>query len=638
MQKLNPKSDGRTTDFVTENIDKMKQMFPEIITEDGIDFETLRELLGDYVDDKEERYEFKWHGKSRARWIAQSPSMGTLRPSTEESVNWDNTQNLFIEGDNLEALKLLQKSYHKKVKMIYIDPPYNTGNEFIYPDKYQDNLDTYLRYTGQVDDEGFKMSTNSETAGRYHTNWLNMIYPRLKLARNLMSDDGIIFISIDDHEIENLKKICNEIFGEDNFVELFIVRSNPRGNQAKKYTASEHEYIMCYAKNIMNIDVLGFAKSENEYRLHDEIGLYRELGLRKRGAGARREDAPNQYFPIYYNPSTEDIEIEKKSDSFVEILPKLSDGTDGRWRWSKKSVSERKDELLVRPVKRKGKSEYDVFQKDYFLETKKSKIKSIIYKKEVNYENGTEELKYLFENKKYFNYPKPAYLIQHIFSSIDLSNDIILDFFAGSCTTAHAVLDLNKEDNGNRKFIMVQLPEPCDEKSEAYKAGYETIADIGKERIRRVANKIKEENPEYQGDLGFKVFKLDSTNIKPWEIDADNLQSSLEDYVSNIKDGRSEEDVLYEILIKYGLDLTLPIEERVIQGRKVFVIGYGALVICLDDDITLESVEGIAKLKDELQPEVMRIVFKDNGFKDDVVKTNAVQILGQSGIEDVKSL
>jgi adenine-specific DNA-methyltransferase len=638
MQKLDPKSDGRTTDFVAENIDKMKQMFPEIITEDGIDFETLRELLGDYVDDKEERYEFKWHGKSRARWIAQSPSMGTLRPSTEESVNWDNTQNLFIEGDNLEALKLLQKSYHKKVKMIYIDPPYNTGNEFIYPDKYQDNLDTYLRYTGQVDDEGFKMSTNSETAGRYHTNWLNMIYPRLKLARNLMSDDGIIFISIDDHEIENLKKICNEIFGEDNFVELFIVRSNPRGNQAKKYTASEHEYIMCYAKNIMNIDVLGFAKSENEYRLHDEIGLYRELGLRKRGAGARREDAPNQYFPIYYNPSTEDIEIEKKSDSFVEILPKLSDGTDGRWRWSKKSVSERKDELLVRPVKRKGKSEYDVFQKDYFLETKKSKIKSIIYKKEVNYENGTEELKYLFENKKYFNYPKPAYLIQHIFSSIDLSNDIILDFFAGSCTTAHAVLDLNKEDNGNCKFIMVQLPEPCDEKSEAYKTGYETIADIGKERIRRVANKIKEENPEYQGDLGFKVFKLDSTNIKPWEIDADNLQSSLEDYVSNIKDGRSEEDVLYEILIKYGLDLTLPIEERVIQGRKVFVIGYGALVICLDDDITLESVEGIAKLKDELQPEVMRIVFKDNGFKDDVVKTNAVQILGQSGIEDVKSL
>lgn len=629
MQKLNPKSDGRTTDFVTENIDKMKQMFPEIITEDGINFDTLRELLGDYVDDQEERYEFKWHGKSRARWIAQTPSMGTLRPSTKESVNWDDTQNLFIEGDNLEALKLLQKSYHKKVKMVYIDPPYNTGNEFIYPDKYQDNLDTYLRYTRQIDDEGFKISTNSETTGRYHTNWLNMMYPRLKLARNLMSDDGIIFISIDDHEVYNLRKICNEIFGEENFIAQLVWENKEGGGSSdSKYFRIKHEYILCYSKNISLCQINKEEQEEDSsYSYQDEFveerGKYKLIKLNS--------------FSIQYSKSL-DYEIELPNG---KIVTPSENGKRGCWRWSKDKLKWGIENKFIE-YKENTDGELWVYTKQYFkVDNNGKKIKrSVPYRgiiSRFSSTQATKQMEKIFENK-IFNYPKPYDLIKFLIERVNTDRDIILDFFAGSSTTAHAVLDLNKEDNGNRNFIMVQLPESCDEESDSFKAGYETIADIGKERIRRVANKIKEENPEYQGDLGFKVFKLDSTNIKPWEIDADNLQSSLEDYVSNIKDGRSEEDVLYEILIKYGLDLTLPIEERVIQGRKVFVIGYGALVICLDDDITLESVEGIAKLKDELQPEVMRIVFKDNGFKDDVVKTNAVQILGQSGIEDVKSL
>ena len=639
MQKLNPKSDGRTIDFVAENIDKMKQMFPEIITEDGINFDTLRELLGDYVDDHEERYEFKWHGKSRARWIAQTPSMGTLRPSTKESVNWDDTQNLFIEGDNLEALKLLQKSYHKKVKMIYIDPPYNTGRDFIYPDNFNDNIHNYLKITGQMDNEGRKISPNSEMSGRYHTNWLNMMYPRLRLAKNLLRDDGVIFISIGENELNNLTMVCNQIFGEENLLGI-ACRVAKKSNNKGDFWAPNFDYILTYAKLRELTPSFFGGINEKAYDQVDTEGPRKgeKYQLVRFYMSTIQNRNPEQRFWI---DCPDGSKVIPPGSTFPPEKPNLGDGI---WRWTRSKFEAEKDKIVVKKVRssnlineNKEPAKWNVYTKTYLndvIENATAKPNSLVE----NYINqmGSHELDKLGIP---FSYPKPSALIKFLLSICKTEkNDIILDFFAGSCTTAHAVLDLNKEENGNRKFIMVQLPEPCDENSEAYKAGYETIADIGKERIRRVANKIKEENPEYQGDLGFKVFKLDSTNIKPWEIDADNLQSSLEDYVSNIKDGRSEEDVLYEILIKYGLDLTLPIEERVIQGRKVFVIGYGALVICLDDDITLETVEGIAELKDELQPEVMRIVFKDNGFKDDVVKTNAVQILGQSGIEDVKSL
>ena len=625
MQKLSSQSHGQTMDIVNKNIEKLKSIFPEIITENRIDFDALRNTLGDYIEDSEERYRFTWYGKNKAIWLSQTTSNGTLRPSTKESVNWEETQNLFIEGDNLEALKLLQKSYYKKVKMIYLDPPYNTGNEFIYPDSYQDNLGTYLRYTGQVDDEGLKMSANSETAGRYHTNWLNMMYPRLRLARNLLKDDGVIFISIDDNEKANLRKICDEIFGEENFRNCFAVRRYDK-NLNRQFIDTglqtlnvAFEYIIVYSKT-KDFTFKPVYKETNEKRQN------------------------NGYWKGFWNsPDRPTMRYE-----LLGFTPK-----EGQWKWKRETAYEavKNYEIYINEYSNQMSLE------DYWEKTGR-KLKFIKRNSKGSGKNmGVEHWvppaegilrntnlldvlasKSVPEIQGIFDFPKNKDLLSILCSFACESKDLVIDFFAGSCTTAHAVLDLNKEDNGNRKFIMVQLPEPCDEKSEAYKAGYETIADIGKERIRRVANKIKEENPEYQGDLGFKVFKLDSTNIKPWEIDADNLQSSLEDYVSNIKDGRSEEDVLYEILIKYGLDLTLPIEERVIQGRKVFVIGYGALVICLDDDITLETVEGIAKLKDELQPEVMRVVFKDNGFKDDVVKTNAMQILNQSGIEDVKSL
>lgn len=641
MQKLDPKTDGQTKNIVAENIEKLKDLFPEAFTEGKVDFEVLKEIIGEFTDDREERYSFNWNGKSKARMLAQTPSTGTLRPCPEESVNWDTTQNLFIEGDNLEALKLLQKSYHKKVKMIYIDPPYNTGKEFIYPDKFQDNLDTYLRYTGQIDDEGFKMSANAETSGRYHTNWLNMMYPRLRLSRNLLRDDGVIFISIDDNEVTNLKKLCDEAFGEENFVAQISVQSNPRGRQSDTFVASVHDYIMIYAKNINFADLNGSPLTDEqraEFKYTDDTGEpYRLLGLRQRGSASRREDRPDMFFPIYVNPNSKDVSLEERTGWDV-VYPKKSDGVDGRWMWGKEKCNKDLKFLVAKMIEKR--SEHDLFVKDYLNRgdaERTRKYKSIWDGKEYNNQAGTQEVKALLGCDA-MSFPKPKDLLKDLCQMGLSSNDIILDFFSGSATTAHAVLDLNHKDGSTHRFIMVQLPEPCDKQSEAFKNKLKNIADIGKERIRRVINKIKGEDPAYQGDLGFKVFKLDSTNIKPWEADFDNIERTIDDYISNIKHGRTEHDILHEILLKYGLNLTIPVEERSIDSRKVFVVGMGALVICLANDISLKTAEGIALLKKELQPELMRVVFKDTGFKDDVIKTNAMQILRQNGIDDVKSL
>ena len=610
MQELDPKTDGRTVDIIADNIEKLKVLFPEAFTEGKVDFDALREVLGDYIGDREERYSFSWNGKSKARWLAQTPSTGTLRPSPEESVNWNDTQNLFIEGDNLEVLKLLQKSYHKKVKMIYIDPPYNTGKDFIYPDNFQDNINNYLELTGQVDSEGRKKFTNAETSGRYHTDWLNMMYPRLKLARNLLRDDGVIFISIDDNEYDNLKKLCSEIFGEENYIGTFVWRKKVGAGADSRYFFRQHEEILLFAKNLIEIEYLFQSLNEDQKKEYsnpdnDPRGKWAPTDL---GAPAHDNDPKRIYDAI--SPSG-------------KVFRKC-------WAYTKENFEKLCSENLVYW----GKNENSMPKRKRFLKDKKG----LTPRSWVDFCLTSDGKKDILElDIKIFDYPKPVKLIKHLLNIGTHSNDIILDFFAGSATTAHAVLDLNN-DNGNRKFIMVQLPEPCDEKTEAFKTGYTTIAEIGKERIRRVITKIKEQSPKYKGDLGFKVFKLDSTNIKPWEADYDNLERTLDDYVSNIKDDRSEHDILYEILLKYGLDLTLPIEERTVDGKAVFVIGYGALVICLADDISLETVEGIASLKEELQPELMRVVFKDNGFKDDVVKTNAVQILRQNGIDDVKSV
>ena len=603
MQKL----DGKSMDIVEENITKLKSLFPDIFSEGKIDFEVLKVTLGEYVDESQERYSFNWSGKAKSRRIAQTPSTGTLRPAKEESKKWNSTKNLYIEGDNLEVLKLLQKSYHKRVKMIYIDPPYNTGKDFVYKDNFKDNIKNYLELTKQVDSEGNRVSTNSDTSGRYHSNWLNMIYPRLKLARNLLKDDGVIFISIDDNEVANLRKVCDEVFGEENFVASIIwSRKRGRDNSAKWFSKS-HEYLLVYSKNkaFFNTNYLELDESTKKaYKNpdNDPRGSYRMLAVWARGTQGGVE----------YDFTT------KEGRYFSKRL----------WLFSKENLSkmDKDNRLIIRG---------DNIYRKLFLNENKGKIPETIWDTTSNAANAADEIKKLF-GKILFDTPKPIpYVIEALKIGTD-KNDIILDFFSGSATTAHAVMQLNAEDCGNRRYIMVQLPEPTDPKSEAYKAGYKTIAEIGKERIRRAGENISRSS---ELDIGFKVFKLDSSNIKTWDPDHENLEESLLDAVDNIKPDRTEEDLLYEILLKYGLDLAQPIEELVLTGKKVFIISSGALAVCLDEQITLDTVEEIAKLTEKYETdEPMRVVFRDNGFKNAEVKTNAIQILKQYGIEDVKSV
>lgn len=639
MEKITGSSpEAKSLDITTQNIEQLKLLFPDIFSEGKIDFEALKAVLGEKIDDSEERYNFTWNGKTKARQIAQTPSTGTLRPCKEKSVNWDTTENLFIEGDNLEVLKLLQKSYHKKVKMIYIDPPYNTGKDFVYKDNFHDNIRNYLEQTGQVDSEGKKLNTNTETSGRYHSDWLNMIYPRLKLARNLLRDDGVIFISIGDAEFENLKKLCDEIFGEDNLLGALPIVSNLKGRSDDKYFATAHNYLLSYKKS--TFISRGVPLPEEYYRDYSEVDsngrIYRLQGLRKRGDSSKREDRPNMYYPFFCNPETGSVSLEKSLDNQYEVTPKLSDGSDGRWRWGKDTAAARIMELTARSVGKDNRP--DIFQKDYAESdagTKRINPKTVWMGTEFANETGTLEVKKLF-GEKVFDTPKPLGLIKQCLELSTESDDIVLDFFSGSCSTAHAVLDKNIEDGGNRKFIMVQLPEKCDVKSVAAKSGFETISQLGIERIKLAIKSL--ENGSDTMNSGFKVLKLDTTNIRPWDADFDNLEQVLQQATKSIKDGRSSEDVLYEIFLKYGYDLTMPVETEIVNGKTVFVVGAGALIVCLDDEITTETVEGIAKLKAELDPETTQIVFKDEGFADDRVKTNAIQILKQAGIEDVKSI
>jgi len=625
-------SESKSMDIVADNISKLKELFPEAFTEDKVDFDALKEVLGDYIEGREERYSFTWNGKSKARMLAQTPSTGTLRPCKEESVDWDTTQNLFIEGDNLEVLKLLQKSYHKKVKMIYIDPPYNTGKDFVYKDNFKDNIKNYKEITGQVDGDGRNLSNNPETSGRYHTDWLNMMYPRLKLARNLLKDDGVIFISIDDNEVANLRSVCDEIYGEENFVSQLTVIVKPEGRRYGHF-AKTHEYILVYCRNYDLLTLNEILVEGAKHTHSDSEGGFSLKGLRNRNVQAfNSKNRPNLRYPFYCDPGSADKNgfmsvstVEK--DGFIRVDASTVDGLESVWRWGKEKAEKENKELVAY---RGNDGDIRIFQKERKLT---QMAKSVLFGKEFISNKGTKEVQSLI-GKGLFDFPKPIALLNLLLVIGTDEDALVLDFFAGSSTTFHALMELNMEDSGRRKCISVQLPE----KIENNKAGFETIADISKERIRRVATKIKEENPDYQGDLGFKVFKLDSTNIKPWELGFDLTEQDLEDQISNIKHGRTDLDVLYEILIKSRLELTLPITERSVAGHKVFDIGMGALMICLSDDITLDVVEGIAKLKDELNPEIMRVVFKDAGFADDVVKTNAVQILKQAGIEDVRSL
>jgi len=613
MNKLN----GESLNIVNENIEKLKELFPEVFSEGKINFAKLEEELGEFKTQENERYNFTWNGKQEAKKIAQTPSTGTLRPCEEESKNWDTTQNLYIEGDNLEVLKLLQKSYHKKVKMIYIDPPYNTGKDFVYKDNFKDNIKNYLEVTNQVDSEGNRLSTNSDTNGRYHSDWLSMMYPRLKLARNLLKDDGVIFISIDDNEVANLRKLCDEIFGEDNFVGEIIWKKKYTGGKHAKFYSVLHEYILVYSKS-------GSIKPFEMDRPDEEKDKFKE------------EDEYKEERGKYYTRPLKSNLDERKT----LIYPiKMPDGTNITTQWligKDRFEKEIKEKRLEFKQKRNG--EWNIYKK-YYEKDGGGKIKPSSLLEQFPNNEAKIELKKLFNilegRDNVFYTVKPTNLIKFLMNhSID-NDDVILDFFSGSATTADSIMQLNSIDKGFRKFILVQIPEPIESKD------FSTICEIGKERIRRAGEKIIEDNPDKNLsnlDIGFKVFKLDSSNIKEWDSDFDNLETNLLEGVENIKSERTSEDLLYEILLKYGLDLTLPIEEKIIDTKKVFIIGYGALVVCLDEEITTDIVEQIAKLKESYETETMRVVFKDSSFKDAIVKTNAIQILKQYGIDEVVSV
>jgi len=599
---------GKTPDIAEENIQKLRTIFPDVFTENKVDFEKLQQILGKHIETSNERYNFSWNGKAKALRIAQTPSTGTLRPCKEESKDWDTTQNLYIEGDNLEVLKLLQKSYQSKVKMIYIDPPYNTGNDFVYPDNFTDSIENYKAITGQVDAEGKNISSNKETSGRYHTDWLNMMYPRLRLARNLLTDDGVIFISIDDNEVDNLKKICNEVFGEDNFVGGFIKQSKVGGGSDTKFIVKEHEYCVLYARNI--------SETQEMYVSHDTEYLHRY----------KEKDENGRYFwdtfarPGLKNPIIYDI-----------IAPDGTIITNG-WIRSKERYEKEYKEGTIRILK-KSNDEWSVQFKQYLnINGKKPRSMTMDFGGSID---GKNDINNIFENDKLFGYPKSVKYLSSLFNTIK-DNDIILDFFSGSSTTAHAVMQLNAEDGGNRKFIMAQLPEPTEEKNEAYKAGYKNICEIGKERIRRAGEKIKEEKglQAQKLDIGFKVLKLDYSNIRRWQPDYNHLEESIADYIDNFMEGRTELDVVYEIMLKYGLDLTYPVDEYTIGDKKIYAIGYGMLIICLDNELTTDIANGILELVKQLEPKSTRVVFKDNGFKTDSNKTNIKEILKRGGIEE----
>lgn len=639
-------------DIKEHQLTKFKELFPEVFSEGNkVDWDKLRLSLGEEVDTGKERYGMNWPGKAECFKIIQQPSIATLVPDREESIDFDTTQNLFIEGDNLEVLKLLQKSYLGKVKMIYIDPPYNTGNDFIYPDNYSESLDTYLSYTGQVDSEGRKFNTNTETDGRFHSKWMNMMYPRLFLAKNLLREDGVIFISIDDNEVDNLKKICCEIFGEENFFAQVIIQSNKRG-QTYKQISKTHEYLLVYTKYFdTEFNELEKTGDKDDLDFEDNLGRFNIRELRNRNPKFGRFNRPNLYYPFYVNQEIKDkdgynpVSLEKSNLFNIEVYPLNSSGEESCWRWgenlAQKNIADNTlGSNLVAKIK--GNGDFNIYEK-YRKTTYKPK--SIWEEVEVITERGTIELGEL-KLSKYFDFPKPKHLIKKALMIGTNEEDIILDFFAGSCTTAHAIFEQNKEDGTNRKFILVQLPEPCTENSEAYKTGYKTIADIGKERIRRVIKKIKKEHAENTDmfkhdisklDLGFKVYKLAKSNFNIWDASIEKtpeaIQQKLFEHIKHISPEAEQEAILYELLLKSGFELTTPIDKLTIEGKTVFSIAEGQLLICLEKELTHEVIKAMA----EKQPS--RVICLDEGFQNnDQLKTNAVQIMKSKGVLNFRTV
>ena len=655
MKKITPNDpETRSPDLVAENLSTLKALFPELVTEGpagaAVNVDVLKALVGDKtVTDAEEKYGLNWHGKRRARQLALTPSTGTLRPCPEESVDWDTTQNIMIEGDNLEVLKLLQKSYAGKVKLIYIDPPYNTGKDFVYPDNFQDNIRNYLELTGQVEG-GAKISSNTEASGRFHTDWLNMMYPRLKLSRNLLRDDGAIFISIDEKELQHLRLVCNDIFGEECFIAALTVLCNPKGRSQDKYFATNHEYVLVYSKAVLPKGFFAIAKDENqieaEYPEEDEGGKYRLLELRNTHREFGRHNRRNLFYSLFTSEEG-DVSLERASD-WNEVLPIWDDGFEGCWTWDASKATRDIDLLVGQKVNGRWK----IYRKSYASGADRM-LKTILIDKSYYTERGQKEFNALFNTKaKLFQSPKSPFLLAQLFQTCTSSTDLVLDFFTGSGTTGHAVMAQNAADGGTRRYILVQLPEPLDSENKDQKVAAEfckklkkplNIAELTKERLRRAARKIKEETPMFAGDLGFRVFKLDSTNIREWDPKRDDLEGSLQMSIEHLKTDRSEADILYELLLKLGLDLCVPIETRKVMGKDVYSIGGGVLMTCLAQKITRDDVEKlglcIVEWRKALAPAGdTTCVFRDSAFADDVAKTNLAAILNQHGIANVRSL
>ena len=625
------KIDGMSMNIEQTEMEKLKSVFPQCFAEGKLDIDKLLGLCGEYIDNDFEKYKFEWKGKMESLKLAQKRSTGTLRPCKAESVNFDETQNLYIEGDNLEVLKLLQTAYYNKIKMIYIDPPYNTGNDFVYEDDFADPMARYKEVTQQT------TKSNAETMGRYHTNWLNMMYPRLRLASNLLTDDGMICISIDDNEVTNLKKLCDEVFGEENFIAKMVWQSTPGSNTGTNIITVT-EYILVYAKSRSNCKINTLeVTDETKYNLEDEYvekrGRYVLNKLDRRMTGVHYSDALN--YPI------------EMPDGQL-IYPGSTDyknNDNWNYRWSKTKVEWGiKNGFIV--FKNVG-GKWNAYFKQYFKVDNNDEpinrslpYQNLIKLEQFNSTQGTKEIMNMF-GKKFFDYPKPTELIKYLINMCPDKNITVLDFFSGSATTAHATIKLNEEDGGNRKFICVQLPENLDENSEAYKANYRTICDIGKERIRIAGKNILEENTQIQLgdeektplDVGFKVFKLDDSNLKTWDstpIDdaqIDMFYERLNAMIDTVKDDRTDMDVVYEVMLKMGIPLDVEVQYMEIGDKIAYIVGDFILMICLAKNITAEDIENMA------QYAPAKIICAEAGFADDSALSNAHYILKDRAIE-----
>uniref|UniRef100_A0A483TU48 site-specific DNA-methyltransferase (adenine-specific) n=1 Tax=Klebsiella pneumoniae TaxID=573 RepID=A0A483TU48_KLEPN len=616
MNKISPEMpELQSMDITADNITKLKSLFPEAFSEGSIDFDVLKQLLGANVDEKEERYGLNWHGKRQARQLALTPSRGTLRPCKDESVDWHNTKNLMIEGDNLEVLKLLQKSYAGKIKLIYIDPPYNTGQDFIYSDDYRDNLSKNLNITGQVIN-GNKISTNTETSGRFHTSWLNMMYPRLKLAKNLLHSDGFIFVSIDSHEVSNLKIIMDDIFGEECYRNTIAVRRGIKNVQAQFEDVSAlsqgHEYILLYSKNSLS-------------RLPKLSQSHLEQKPGKWDTFWRGTDRPTMRYELF------------------GITPEK-----GQWRWEKNRTAEAIENYRFFLEKKSQQMSLD----DWFFDNLTSTNKKLNFVRKndedvVQYYVPPSDGKILSDNwmdislsgnETIFDTEKNTDLLERIINWIcRSSNDIVLDFFAGSGTTGHAVLKSNSKNNSNIHYMLIQLPEPSN------KSEFMTISELTKYRLIESGKKVKDGNPDWNGDVGFRVFKLDTSNIRPWEATAESLSEQIDAYVSPILEGRSEEDLLTELMLKRGIDLSVNIETRQFDGLTVSCVDGGKLFTCFAKQIPASSVEeltkGIIDWHKSLKVGKDTVCyFLDDAFENNVAKTNLCAILEQHGLTNLHSL